>query len=257
MKRIILAGLTALLLTSPCAGQVFEQFRPVYFIFGVPLQGPVNETNINVKFQVSTAIPLWRNIGRKEGMELHFGYTHTAIWDFADISSPFRDNNFCPSLYLRVPLQQGRLLVGLEHLSNGRPLRGAEDDPHSRSANYVMADYRAYLPCGIILKAFGRLGFGFYGEEPTHDVMYRFLGYADLGVGYQSPNGRWELNLDLTPLFAPFDLNINASAAYHLGPLAIFAQFNRGYGECLYNWVRGAPRPAPNLRVGILLGKLL
>ena len=256
MKRFLLAGLSALLLTLPCAGQVLEPFRLVYMIFGVPLQGPVDKTTVNLKFQVSTAIPLWRNIGRKEGLELHLGYTQVSVCDYKDSSSPFRDNNFIPTLYLRVPVQRGRLLIGIEHQSNGRPMRGTQGDPYSRSANYLMGDYRVYLPCGVVLKAVGRFGYGWYGEERTQEVFSRFLGYADLGAGYQSPNGKWELNLDLSPIFGPFDCNINASAAYHLRPFAIFAQFNRGYGECLYDWVRGS-RPAPYLRIGLLFGKLL
>lgn len=257
MKRHqLILILASLLLTLPCAGQVFELFRPMYFIGGIPLDGPVNKSTANLKFQFSTAINIWQGKGKAEGMALRFGYTQISIWDFFDKSSPFRDISYIPGLYLQLPLQRDRLLIGIEHRSNGRPIRGTEGDSHSRSTNYLMAEYRAYLPCGLVLKATGRAGIGWYDDEFTQDVFSRFLGYADLGAGYRSNDGRWELSVDVTPVFAPFNVNVNAAAACHLGAISLFAQFNYGYAEALYDWVRGY-RPPPCLRIGILYGHLL
>ena len=129
-------------------------------------------------------------------------------------------------------------------------------DANGRSTNYLLAEYRAYLPSGLVLKATGRAGIGWYDDEYTQDVFSRFLGYADLGVGYRSKDGKWELSVDATPVFAPFNVNVNAAAAFHLGAISLFAQFNYGYGEALYDWVRGY-RPPPYLRIGLLYGQLL
>ena len=255
LHRIVLC-LAALLLTLPCSGQLFQQFRPMYFVGGIPVDGPVNKSTANLKFQFSMAIPIWQGKGKAEGMALRFGYTQISIWDFFDTSSPFRDNSYIPGLYFQFPLQRDHLIVGVEHRSNGRPVRGTQDDTHSRSTNYLLAEYRAYLPSGLVLKATGRAGIGWYDDEYTQDVFSRFLGYADLGVGYRSKDGKWELSVDATPVFAPFNVNVNAAAAFHLGAISLFAQFNYGYGEALYDWVRGY-RPPPYLRIGLLYGQLL
>ena len=252
----IFFSLAILLLTLPCAGQVIEQLRPMYLIGGIPLQGPVDKSTASLKFQFNASIALWQGKGEKEGMALRFGYTQTSVWDFFDKSSPFRDNAYVPGLYFQLPLKQSSLLLGIEHRSNGRPMRGSEGDTHSRSVNYFLAEYRAYLSCGLVLKAAGRGGIGWYDDEYTQELFSHFMGYADLGVGYLSPNGKWELSLDVTPTFGPFDVNINAGVAYRLGVCSLYAQFVSGYGDSLYDWVRGY-RPAPTLRIGVLLGHLL
>ena len=85
LHRIVLC-LAALLLTLPCSGQLFQQFRPMYFVGGIPLDGPVNKSTANLKFQFSMAIPIWQGKGKAEGMALRFGYTQISIWDFFDKS---------------------------------------------------------------------------------------------------------------------------------------------------------------------------
>ena len=226
----------------------------MYFVGGIPLEGPVDRSTANLKFQLSTAVPLWRGIAGREGLDLSFGYTQTSIWDFFDESSPFRENVFSPGFYLTLPLQRDRLEFGMEHRSNGRPMRGTTGDTFSRSVNYIFGTYRLCLPNGFVLKASLRGGFGWYDQEFTQEVFWRYLGYADFTIGYQS--GRWQLSFMATPVFGPFDFNIEADVAYKIGVCSLFAQFNSGYGEALSDWVRGF-RPAPCLRFGVLFGNFL
>jgi phospholipase A1 len=256
MRRYLLLPLAILLVSLPAKAQVVEEFRPMYLITGIPLSGPVNRSTIDVKFQFSLALPVWRNIGNREGMNLSLAYTQISVWDTFDKSSPFHDNAYIPGLYLKIPLQRDELLFGIEHRSNGRPLRGSEGDTFSRSANYVFGQYSAYFPCGFVLKAALRFGIGALDKEMTQEVFSRFLGYGDLTLGYHSPNGRWELGVTATPVFGPFNVNVDASVSYHLGAIALFSQFYYGYGEALADWVRGS-HPAPHLRVGVMLGKIL
>lgn len=255
MKRFLLLPLAALLLSLPAKAQIIVPFRPMYFVGGVPLSGPVNKSTADLKFQLSLALPIWKDIGNREGMNLSFAYTQVSVWDFFDTSKPFYDNSYMPGLYLRVPLQRDELLFGLEHRSNGRPMRGTEGDSLSRSINYLFGQYGAYFPGGLVLKATLRFGFGWYDDEFTQDVFSRFYGYGDLTVGYHSPNGKWELGVTATPVFGPFNVNVEAAASYHLGAVALFTQVNYGYGEALADWVRGT-HPAPYLRAGLLIGNL-
>lgn len=254
MKRTVLSFLAGLLLALSAQAQVIESFRPLYFIGGVPLEGPVNKTTTDLKFQLSTAIPLWKGIGGREGLDMSFGYTQISVWDFFDDSSPFKDNCYIPGLYLSLPLERDRMLFGFEHRSNGRPMRGTAGDTFSRSVNYLFGEYGAYLENGLVLKASLRAGFGWYDEDFTQEVFWRFCGYGDLTLGYRGE--KFEAVVIATPVFGPFNVNVEAAASYDIGFCSLFTQFNYGYGEAISDWVRGY-HPAPYLRVGILFGKLL
>lgn len=253
MRRFCVITVLSMLLALPLGAQAVDMFRPLYFIGGVPLQGPVDKTTADMKFQFSVGIPLWKNIAGHEGLDAHFGYTQVSIWDFFDESSPFKDNTYIPGFYLNVPLKRDRLQVGFEHRSNGRPMRGTTADTFSRSVNYVFGEYGAFLENGLIFKTQLRAGFGWYDEDFTQEVFWRYLGYADFTVGYQK--NKLEFSVKATPVFGPFNCNVEAAAAYKLGPLSIFTQFNYGYGEALCDWVRGF-NPAPYIRLGILFGSL-
>ena len=79
LHRIVLC-LAALLLTLPCSGQLFQQFRPMYFVGGIPLDGPVNKSTANLKFQFSMAIPIWQGKGKAEGMAVRQS-TQKGSWE--------------------------------------------------------------------------------------------------------------------------------------------------------------------------------
>ena len=254
MRRLVVASILAIVLALPLGAQVLDSFRPLYFVTGVPLKGPVDKTTADVKFQLSVGIPVWKDIAGREGLDAHFGYTQISVWDFYDESSPFKDNSYIPGLYLNVPLSRDRLLFGLEHRSNGRPMRGTAADTFSRSVNYLFGDYKAFLDCGLVLGAQLRGGFGWYDEDFTQEVFWRYLGYADFSVGYRAK--KLELSVKATPVFGPFNCNVEAAAAYNLGFCSIFTQFNYGYGEALCDWVRGYT-PVPYLRFGVLFGSIL
>ena len=231
----------------------FKSFRPAYFVGGIPLSGPADRTTAGFKFQFSGILPVWESIAGREGLDLSLGYTQTSVWDFFGASSPFRDNCYSPGIYLSVPLERDALLLGVEHRSNGRPLRGSTGDSFSRSVNYFFVEYGAFFPTGIVLKANLRAGTGWYDDEPTAEVMWRFQGYADLTAGYQDE--KWQASATFTPLFGPVGVNIEAALARKVGICSLFLQFNYGYGEVLSSWVRGS-HPSPYLRFGVLFGDL-
>lgn len=232
----------------------FRAFRPMYFIGGIPLSGPIDKSTIGFKFQFSTALPLWKNISGREGLDLCFGYSQVSVWDFFDTSSPFRENCFIPGFYLSVPLGRDFLMIGAEHRSNGRPMRGTVGDTFSRSTNYIYGEYGAFFPSGLVLKANVRAGFGWYDSEFTQEVFWRFQGYSDFTAGYK--DDKWQAAATVTPIFGPFGVNIKVEAARRIKIFSVFLQFNYGYTEALSEWVRGT-RPAPYLRFGILFGDLL
>ena len=257
MKRFLFTLLASLMVSIPSGAQFFEEFRPMYYIGGVPLEGPVNKSTADIKFQLSLAIPFWKDLGNREGTDLFFGYTQITLWDFFDESAPFYDTCYNPGLYLSIPMQKDReLLLGVEHRSNGRPMRGSIGDTYSRSINYVSGQYGVYYQNGMVFKASLRAGYGWYDDELTLDLFTRFFGFGDITLGYRSPDSKLEMFVTATPLFCPFNFNVEAAASYDIGFCSLFTQFNYGYAEALSNWVRGY-RPAPYLRVGVLFGKML
>lgn len=94
-----------------------------------------------VKFQLSLAFPIWRNIFGK-GTLLGASYTQRSWWQLSNShqSSPFRETNYEPQIFLGWATNYtfaGWTLrdveVGYNHQSNGR------SDPTSRSWNRLYA----------------------------------------------------------------------------------------------------------------------
>lgn len=105
---------------------------------------PPDEANIDrleLKFQLSFKIPLVKGVLKGHG-NLFAGYTQQSFWQAynGDESSPFRETNYEPELYLDFPVEASLfglrsrfVTLGLSHQSNGR------SEPLSRSWNRVYA----------------------------------------------------------------------------------------------------------------------
>jgi hypothetical protein len=91
--------------------------------------GATNEfQNVEIKFQFSLQLALAKDLAGNNG-DLYFAYTQVSVWQAYnfDASSPFRDTNYEPELYLACDTDcelfglRGRLLtIGAVHQSNGR-----------------------------------------------------------------------------------------------------------------------------------------
>ena len=254
MKHTICIITAALLAIFSSRAQEFGKYRPLYFAAGVPVSGPIDKSTAGFKFQFGTSIPLAKGIGGRDGFDLDFVYNQISTWDFFDESSPFRDHAFMPGLFLAIPLKGDRVVLGVEHRSNGRPLRRSENDASSRSVTYGFVRYEALFENGFVLKADLRAGNGWYDDEPTQDVYRCFLGYGDLVLGYRKE--RFEVAVTMTPVFGPFHLDLKAETAYRLGVCSLFVQFCDGHEDAQCDWIRGY-RPQPYLRAGVLFGRLL
>lgn len=254
-RRFILSIAVLCLSAAALRAQISVGRQPVYYITGIPLEGAVDKTTADVKFQYSLDLKLLRNIAGKEGLDLSLRYAQRSVWHFYDKSSPFKDNIYMPGFYLGIPTDGNRLLVGLEHRSNGRPYVGSGEDPFSRSVNFLSCEYTAFFGGGLVLQASLRAGIAWYDEDFSQEMFRSFLGYGDLAIGYQKPGSKWQARLSVTPLIDPGGANVTAELARRLGFLKLFTQFHYGYDEALSDCLRGS-RPAPYLRFGILFGDL-
>ncbi len=106
-----------------------EPHKPSYFIYAFGTPDPTFNNTQNLKFQFSVKQLLCKN--------LYLAYTQKSIWNYFDESSPFRESNYNPEVFLdlkhiKLPVEYFKLgLVGVEHESNG--LGGSD----SRSWNKV------------------------------------------------------------------------------------------------------------------------
>jgi phospholipase A1 len=115
----------------------------------------VKLNNTEVKFQISFRFMLWEELFKKD-IDFYFAYTQLALWQLynKDISSPFRDTNYEPELFLWFDkdwkifgFKNTVNLLGFVHQSNGR------SEPLSRSWNRVYASFvfeRGNLAFGLI-----------------------------------------------------------------------------------------------------------
>ena len=177
-----------------------EMFRPLYFTGGFPVSEKPDKNNADLKFQLSLAIPIWRNIGGS-GIDILAAYTQISLWNFFARSSPFYENTYIPGFYSRKVWlsEQGKpkrsLLWGYEHRSNGR------DDAYSQSINYLLVSYTRSFDFGLHLQATARLGQGFYGDTPTWDIYSKYFGPLQLSATYPTPDDGWEFMVSATPIW--------------------------------------------------------
>ena len=212
-----------------------EMFRPLYFTGGFPVSERPDKNNADLKFQLSLAIPIWRNIGGS-GIDLLAAYTQISLWNFFARSSPFYENTYIPGFYARKAWlsEEGKpvrtLLWGYEHRSNGR------DDAYSRSINYLLVSYTRSFYFGLHLQAAARLGQGFYGDVATWDIYSKYFGPLQLSATYTTPDEGWEFMLSATPIWNKSIANVNVEvgrriASRKAGNPYFFVQFHYGYDE--------------------------
>ena len=215
----------------------------------------VELNNMEVKFQVSFKFMLWENLFKKRtNGDLYFAYTQLAMWQLynKDISSPFRDTNYQPEIFLTFDNDwqifgfKNRLnSFGFAHESNGR------SEPLSRSWNRLFATVileRKNLAWGV--KAWYRIPED--EEDDNNPDIEDYLGNFELRAVYkwrkQTFGIMWRNNLEI-------DENRGAVQFDWSFPLPTtdrikgYVQYFNGYGQCLL----GYNASASTLGAGFLL----
>lgn len=196
--------------------------------------GNQDRKSIETKFQISFKKKLSQNLfGLNESVYL--GYTQTSWWQTAADSSPFRETNYEPELFIDVPHDSEHsplkaYRVGLVHESNGRLSK-------SRSWNrlYLSGIFQYQ---GIFFQP--RVWYRFQEDEKVNasdtsgddnpDIQ-DYLGYGDITITYpynkhlfSSIIRKRSVQLDWT--FPIFGLN----------DIYGYIQFFSGYGESLIDY---------------------
>ena len=236
--------------------------------FGTTNEGPWEESagkdlrlnDTEAKFQVSFKFMLWEDIfkQRKNG-DLYIAYTQLAMWQLynRDISSPFRDTNYEPEVFLAFDtnwdifgFKNRFLMIGASHQSNGR------EEPLSRSWNRIYANFILYRGNLVLsLKPWFRIPES--DEDDDNPDIDEYLGYGEFRAIYRTGDNTFGVMLR----------NNLKSDGENRGAVQIdwsfplpgtdrikgFVQYFNGYGECLLDYNASTSR----LGLGFLLTDFL
>ena len=211
-----------------------------------------------IKFQFSFKLPIARDIFHNNG-KLYFAYTNQSYWQAynKDISSPFRETNHEPELFLTVEndwnifgMTNRTNGFGISHQSNGRS--GSLSRSWNRIYGLFLFDRGNFL---FALKPWYRIPESEKSSptDPDGDDnpdIHKYLGYGELYAFY-----KWEqqtVGLMLRNNFRS-DHNRGAIQVDWTFPLSSrvkgYVQYFNGYGESLIDYNAAVNR----IGVGVLL----
>ena len=225
----------------------FGLYKDNYFIFGPSLKNP-NNTNTNIKFQISIAQRLTRSV-LPWNTYLYLFYTQKCFWNVLEKSLPMTDLNFNPGIGLTKPLFVkdrfiGKLTFMIEHESNGR------DSIQSRSWNKVSLAGNIWVEPSLMVH--GKVWIPIIDGENNRDILH-YCGIYQVGLQVMSPNRRFSGSVIMTKRLGKF-LNYNTVIELSYRFLKrdnqyFFMQYYNGYGEGLLDYNKFHNQ----IRVGIVI----
>jgi phospholipase A1 len=194
--------------------------------------------NYEAKYQISFAIPLWRNMFGSRN-QLLFGYTQISVWQVysRDISSPFRDTDYEPELIWRIPVDKKLgdisfdiFQLSLDHQSNGRA------DPLSRSWNRIIASF-AFSSGDWVCAVRPWYRIPENADDDNNPDIEKYYGYGEFWSWYIADRNTFGLMLrnnlrsdgNLTTVQLDWSFPIHAQ-------LKGYVQYFNGYGETLVDY---------------------
>ena len=240
-----------------------EPHKPTYFLF-TWTSFDEDRHKEELKFQLSfkqRLFPWGELINENKRLKLYFGYTQKSLWQVFDTdrSSPFRETNYNPEVFVRTCEYQtnwGVLCfdVGYEHESNGQNI------PASRSWDRLYL--KPKLQKGIFSIDY-KLWLRFEEDEKEDEFdtqgddnpdIEDFYGYGELNFRIDCCRGKWRharmaeklLHFDKSVINVMLRYNMEESkgavqADYFLpmmNSIKLHFQFWDGYGESLIDYDR-------------------
>lgn len=203
-------------------------------------------------FQVSFKKDVFNNVfGFDE--TIGFAYTQRSWWQITQESSPFRETNYLPEIYVQLPNQNTNSMIkgaqfGFIHESNGQGLEAGK----SRSWNRLYLEgYLKYGDTYIVPRIWYRIPES-QADDDNRDIE-DYLGYGDLTVFIP-----YEKSLVKVLIRNNLDFSDNRGAiqidwTYPLWDTGLFGyvQYFNGYGESLIDYNKKTNR----IGVGIALSR--
>lgn len=161
---------------------LFPHHENYLFPFSYDTNKREDRKRTEAKFQLSVKKPIIYNfLGFNE--TVNFGYTHTSWWQLYNESSPFRETNYQPEIFVTVPYGKRDktslkgFTFGLLHESNGQP------EPESRSWNRLYLE--GYFQAGNLFVV-PRVWYRIPEKEDDDDNpdLEDYMGYGDISLVY-------------------------------------------------------------------------
>ncbi|BCA80371.1 phospholipase A [Desulfuromonas sp. AOP6] len=208
---------------------------------------------MEVKFQVSFKTPLWERIAGRG--TLFAGYTQQSHWQAynTDASSPFRETNYQPEIFLTfdndlslLGVRNRLITLGFEHQSNGR------SEPLSRSWNRLYAQLafeRGNLY--FALRPWYRLPESRSSDD--NPDIHKYMGYGEFHAVYAWGDQRFGIMLRNNLRSQNYGA-VQIDWSFPLHPrFDGYIQYFNGYGESLIDYNHSTNR----IGVGVIIANWL
>ena len=188
------------------------------------LNTPTNQNNFETNFQISLEKPISYNFfGLNESISA--AYTQKSFWQTGKHSSPFRETNYEPEVFVQFPYKSTSTLKGykvaLNHVSNGK------NDEFSRSWNRVYLEgYFQLSNLFIIPKVWYRLPEN--NEDDDNPDIEDYYGKGELTLLYAYKKHTFELMIRNNLEFN--ETNKGAAELNWTFPLPEFLSSENSYG---------------------------
>lgn len=210
--------------------------------------------NLETSFQISIEKPLAENfLGLDETVSI--GYTQKSFWQTTKHSSPFRETNYEPEIFIQMPVKDNDhfklLKASFMHSSNGKK------DELSRSLNRVYLEgYFQLANLFVVPRVWYRIPESSKDDDNPH--FTRYYGYGDLNFLYAYKQHTFELLLRNN---LRFDKTNKGAAEFNWTfPLPEFMasknsyglfQIFHGYGQSLIDY----DRELTNVGIGVTFSR--
>ncbi len=188
------------------------------------------------KFQLSIKMLVWEDVFHNNG-DLYAAYTQLSLWQIYDFSSPFRETNYEPELFLKfdtdfnvLGLRNRLFLFGVVHQSNG------QGDVFSRSWKRIYVEFIASRE-NFILGVNPWFRIPESEKDDDNPDIYKYRGYGKIFGAYKWNKSVFSFSFRNNLRFEHNKGSIELGWSYGLTHnLRIYCQYFNGYGETLIDY---------------------
>ena len=215
---------------------IYPHHENFLFPLSYDIKKKEDRKQLESKFQLSIKKPISYNFfGFNETVNL--GYTHSSFWQIYSYSSPFRETNYRPEIFVNIPYGKRDktalkgFTFGLIHESNGQP------EETSRSWNRLYLE--SYFQTSNLFLV-PKIWYRFPEKDDDNPDILDYMGYGDLTLIYPYKKHTFKLllrnNLKLdedNKGFVQFDWNF---PFFNSKNTFAYIQLSSGYGDSLIDY---------------------
>lgn len=226
----------------------FGVYKDNYFAFGTSVGPKPTKHNTNIKFQISIAQRLTKDLLPWDTY-LYLFYTQKAFWNVCESSMPMHDLNFNPGIGLTKPIfihdkYIGKVTLQAEHESNGR------DGDASRSWNRISLSSNVLLDPNFMVH--GKFWIPIIDGENNKDILH-YVGIFQVGMEWLNNDRTWEAGVIIAKRSGwNLSANVTLEAGWRISKRSnqyLYVQYYNGFGEGLLDYKRFHSE----LRVGMVI----